>query len=71
MVRKLLDCHPGQVDEILDLAVGCTVTRAEHLELNKCDEFDGWERYRKAGIRVVDVKGSQLRGETQFSPETP
>lgn len=71
MVRKLLDCHPDQVDEILDLAVGCTVTRAEHLKLNKYEEFDGWERYRKAEIRIVDVKETQLRGEIQFSPETP
>lgn len=71
MVRKLLDCHPDQVDEILDLAVGCTVTREEHLKLNEYEEFDGWERYRKAEIRIVDVKETQLRGKIQFSPETP
>jgi hypothetical protein len=58
MARDLID-NPERVDEILDLAVGCAVTKDEHKRLtdlrkSRC-ELDGRERYRSAGITVIDT----------------
>jgi hypothetical protein len=52
MIDALL-AQPERAEEILETAVGCTVTIAEHLRL-RSDE-DGWKRYRKAGIVVMDI----------------
>jgi hypothetical protein len=54
-MRDMLLAHPERADEILDIAVGCTVTLAEHEHLHDFDEEYGWERYRKAGIVVMDT----------------
>lgn len=59
MVQKLLKCQPDQVEEIVNDAVGCTVTKEEHQRLADVDkadpDVDGWERYRRAEITVRDM----------------
>ena len=51
---------PERADEILERAVGCTVTRDEHRRLTNLGrerpDLEGWDRYRAAGIRVLDLK---------------
>jgi hypothetical protein len=58
LVQALLD-NPTNADRIADKAVGCTVTRTEHQRLTslsrKHPELDGWERYERAGIVVMDA----------------
>jgi len=54
MIDALL-ADPEKADEILKTSIGCTVTAAEHKLLHKFNEADGWERYRKAGIVVMDT----------------
>lgn len=45
------------IDAILEKVIGCAVTEQEHLDLTKLGkEYDGWERYQKAGIEVVDTE---------------
>ena len=47
---------PDKIDQILTKAVGCVVTVEEHKRLEKFDKkCDGWERYQKAGILVIDT----------------
>ena len=55
MIDALIEAAPDQIDEILTLAVGCTVTREEADRLLQFDSDYGWERYRKAGIEVLDT----------------
>ena len=55
MIDALLKAQPDQVDGILDLAVGCTITRHEAERLRRFDDDYGWERYRKAGIEIMDT----------------
>tara|TARA_Y100000814_G_scaffold251541_1_gene198529 strand:+ start:98 stop:541 length:444 start_codon:yes stop_codon:yes gene_type:complete len=33
----------------------CLITKEEHLQLNAFDQLDGWDRYKAAGIVVVDI----------------
>lgn len=58
-VVKALIAEPDRVEEILSDVVGCTVTKEEHSRLTKLSrvrpELDGWERYREAGITVLDL----------------
>lgn len=58
LVEELLR-NPEKAEEIADLAVACTVTRAEHntlAEVCRADpKLSGWARYRAAGIRVYDM----------------
>lgn len=57
MVTELENAGPDQIDTILERAVGCTVTEEEHSRLSKLGkEYDGWVRYEKAGIVVIDTK---------------
>lgn len=58
MIDALLEAKPDQIDEILGVAVGCTVTTEEAALLAQFDSDYGWERYRKAGITVLDTKHS-------------
>jgi hypothetical protein len=59
LIDALLSAKPGQVDEILGTALGCTVTREEHARLTKFDYVcQGWERYRKAQVAVQDCPRS-------------
>lgn len=49
--------HTKKVDNILKKAVGCTITNKENDLLREFDkEYDGWDRYREAKIRVKDEK---------------
>ena len=59
MIDALLQAELQDVEQILQSAVACTVTVQEHLSLNQFDEEYGWERYRKAGLVVIDM----LNGE--------
>jgi hypothetical protein len=56
MVRDLLSGGPADVERILEKAVACTITKDEHRLLNTYAPLDGWERYRAAGIVVIDSK---------------
>ena len=53
LIKKLL-AKPKDVDEILENAIGCVVTKDEHKKLHVDKEVDGWDRYIKAKIRVWD-----------------
>jgi hypothetical protein len=56
MIAALKKAAPDEIDGILKLAIGCTVTVKENTLLSKFGkEYDGWERYRKAGIVVIDT----------------
>jgi len=35
---------------------GCTVTKEEHALLKRFNDEYGWERYRKAGLTVIDTQ---------------
>jgi hypothetical protein len=56
MVKVLMEASPEAVDEILKKAVGCTITKDEHDLLGRFQHLDGWERYRRAGIVVIDME---------------
>ena len=55
MIAALEKAAPHEVDDILNSAIGCTVTVKEHSHLSKFDKEYGWQRYRKAGIVVIDT----------------
>lgn len=55
--RWLLDQivrEPDKLDDILQFAVACIVSKPEHDRLSAVVGF-GWERYRAAGIDVIDT----------------
>jgi hypothetical protein len=56
MIDRLLGAEPDQVDHILKVAEGCTVTRDEHTRLHRFDNEYGWVRYEKAGIVVINTE---------------
>ena len=56
MVQALMQANPDAVEGILADAVGCTITKAEHASLGQFKHLDGWERYRQAGIVVIDME---------------
>ena len=56
MVDELLNASPEAVATILNKAIGCIVTKAEHDNLRQFKNFDGWERYRQAGIVIIDME---------------
>jgi hypothetical protein len=57
MIARLEKAAPHQVNAILKKAAGCTVTNKEHARLSKFDkEYDGWTRYWKARIKVIDTQ---------------
>jgi hypothetical protein len=62
MIRELTICRPEDVDKILSKAVACTITKEEHALLDKHKEVDGWDRYRRAGITVIDIKTMTVMG---------
>jgi hypothetical protein len=61
MIARLEKAPPNGVDEILDKAVGCSVTLEEHDLLKSFDDEYGWERYRKAGIIVIDTQTGERK----------
>lgn len=54
LLDELLE-RPTEVGKILDLAIGCVVTEAEHQRLTAVRYAEGWERYQAAGVRVFDM----------------
>jgi hypothetical protein len=56
MLDLLIAAKPQEIDGILKNAIGCTVTVDEHARLHAFDREYGWERYRKAGITVIDTQ---------------
>jgi hypothetical protein len=56
MVDALLNANHEAVATILNKAIGCIVTKAEHDKLRQFANFDGWERYRQAGIVIIDME---------------
>ncbi len=56
--------NENEIEPIMDNAIGCLVTKEEHELLTKISkghkDIDGWERYRKAGIVVFDLKEKKL-----------
>jgi hypothetical protein len=59
-IRRILEARPEDLDGIVQAAnVACLVTKHEADALNRQDkaspDVDGWDRYRKLGIRVVQV----------------
>ena len=56
MITALVKAEPGEVDTILEDAIGCTVTEDEHALLLEFDGLYGWERYRQAGIVVMNTE---------------
>jgi hypothetical protein len=51
---------PENCERILENAVACVVTEEEHRALTKVGRenptLKGWDRYRKAGITVYDMR---------------
>ncbi len=56
LVERLMQT-PGDLENILNHAIGCTVTDSEHKRLTRVGkDLDGWGRYEKAKIKVFDRK---------------
>ncbi|MBM3545963.1 MAG: hypothetical protein FJX54_03340 [Alphaproteobacteria bacterium] len=68
MVDRLLKAAKKDIDRILATAIGCVVTKAEHRRLNKVKGLDGWRRYAKAGIVVIDTKSGRRLNLTTRAP---
>jgi hypothetical protein len=60
LTSRLL-AEPDKAREILQSAIACVVTMEEHRRLTAEDRRNpslrGWERYKAAGIEVVDTDG--------------
>lgn len=59
MIDALLKAKPEDVDGILKDDIACTVTIDEHRRLAAFDHEYGWDRYRKAGLVVIDTKNGE------------
>lgn len=73
LLTQLME-RPGEAGAILDLAIGCVVTKAEHELLSGVRKLVGWARYRAAGVRVYDLAGDQpilLAGSHDPAAPTP
>jgi hypothetical protein len=54
LITRLMN-DPSDFENILKDAIGCTVTTEEHKNLSALgDELNGWDRYKKARVRVFD-----------------
>jgi hypothetical protein len=69
MIAALKKAAPHEVDDILKKAVGCTVTLKEHTDLSKYKEYDGWERYTKARIVVINTETNKPLKLPPVAPE--
>ena len=59
MIEAMLQATPEGIDDILENAVGCTVTKDEHDRLDQFKDLDGWERYSRAGIVVIATEAER------------
>lgn len=54
--------EPSRARELLNTAIGCTVTKDEHYRLTRISReqptLQGWERYKAAGITVIDTENT-------------
>jgi hypothetical protein len=50
--REVLLASPGELDKVLDQTIGCIVTVDEH---KKLPDGEGWARYAKAEVPVLDM----------------
>jgi hypothetical protein len=69
MIESMIQ-NRDEVDRIAARAVGCTITKEEHGDLDKIDrEFaiDGWDRYARAGIVVLDMETGQQADLTMLA----
>ena len=56
MLGRILK-DPDVLEHEIERAIGCTVTKVEHDKLTGFDTLcDGWERYKRARIAVLDLK---------------
>ena len=66
---------PDSVERILRGAVACVVTRSEHEALTRISrefpDVDGWERYERAGIEIVDHGASSGAAQPGAQPDAP
>ena len=54
LITRLMNA-PSNYVSILEDAIGCTVTTEDHKKLSALgDELNGWDRYKKARVRVFD-----------------
>jgi len=53
LINQILN-NPIEIETILNSAIGCVVTKDEHLALTKLKSGESWARYKNAGIRVYD-----------------
>ena len=61
LIDRLMN-PPFDLEGILKDAIGCTVTTDEHENLSAlADEIIGWDRYKKAGVRVFDRVEQKFR----------
>jgi len=57
MIDALMKAKPEDLSEILQNAIGCTVTHEEHLRLTRFDKtHNGWDRYRNAKVSVKNTE---------------
>ena len=69
-LRSALAARPDMADEILGLAIGCLVTKLEHERLAAVDaSLFGWERYRAAGVEVLDAAEGFARVDLESALE--
>jgi hypothetical protein len=68
LIRRMLD-DPSCIGTVIrEQAIGCVVTKAEHRQLSRFDKsHEGWERYRAAGIDVLDMAAGDF-GQIQNGP---
>lgn len=61
MIDRIMQ-EPNKVENILEEAIGCVVTVEEHTRLREIEkvnkDVDGWERYKLAQIKVLDIKNN-------------
>ena len=62
LICEILE-KPDNYEEILKKAIACVVTKAEHGKLHnkKYEQYTGWERYEKVGIKVFEIKDGKMK----------
>lgn len=58
LIDKLL-ARPEDFQTILEQIIACVVTTDDHKALSMFDSEEGWERYKKAGLKVWDRQTEQ------------
>lgn len=59
-----LIADPHRLHEILDMAIGCVVTKEEHTRLTEVSRKNpglvGWARYSVTGVEIIDMLRGQI-----------